>query len=63
MSTPDLFDPPDGATLSWVNLILTAQWLGVAPWELAKQPAAWFDAIQLAMEAQNVRGQNADSSR
>lgn len=29
---------------SWVPLIRIAKWLGVAPWELAKQPVFWMRA-------------------
>lgn len=31
---------------------MTAKWLGVAPWELADQPAAWLAAGQTVMNAE-----------
>ncbi|MEJ5222852.1 MAG: hypothetical protein WHV44_00230 [Anaerolineales bacterium] len=45
---PDLFDAPAEA-LEWVQLVQCARWAGVAPWDLARQPIAWLDAILVAM--------------
>lgn len=36
------------------TLIRTAKWLGVAPWELARQPTYWQHWTLLAIEAENL---------
>lgn len=38
-----------GAAPSWYRLIKAAQYLRVAPWELAKQPLTW---VHMAEESQ-----------
>lgn len=32
--------------------MMAAKWLGVAPWELAEQPADWLAAAQTVMAAE-----------
>lgn len=46
---PDLYDPPEEAVDEWL-LLKAARWAGVPPWELARQPAYWMNAICDAME-------------
>lgn len=58
---PDLFDPPESAVL--INLVQCARWAGVAPWELARQPVVWLDAILTAMEMENEVISARDKSR
>lgn len=65
ISAPDLFEPPDATTLEWLEIVTAARWAGVAPWELARRPAAWLEAmktardVEVAMERQAVRNRNA----
>lgn len=40
-----------GAMSDWYRLIRAAKYLGVAPWELARQPAAWMN---LALAAEGI---------
>lgn len=37
----------------WYELILAARYLGVAPWELAEQPAVWLNWALAARAAEN----------
>lgn len=37
----------------WYSLIRSARYLGVAPWELAKQPVWWLRVAQAAEAAEN----------
>jgi hypothetical protein len=50
VSAPKLFDPPDAATLEWLEIVTAAKWLRVAPWELIEQPAVWLEAVRMARE-------------
>lgn len=36
------------------RLIKAARWLGVAPWDLAREPIYWREWIYTAMEAEAV---------
>lgn len=45
-------EPPEKGTLDWLGLVAAARWAGVAPWDLATQPAAWLEAIQMAREVE-----------
>lgn len=60
LAAPEVMEPPEMDVLDLVNLVLAAKWAGVAPWELAKMPVAWFDAIHLAREAEISRMNAAD---
>jgi hypothetical protein len=46
-----MFDAPEVVD-EW-NLLQAAKWIGVAPWELLKQPAGWLLAILSALEVEN----------
>lgn len=37
---------------SWWRVVSAARYLGVAPWELARQPTFWTDAAHEAMAAE-----------
>jgi|GEM_PF-2039727 len=53
LEAPEMFDSPDGETLDWLELIQTAKFLGVAPWELAEKPITWLKMGMLAREVEN----------
>ena len=42
-----------GACPDWYPLIRAARYLGVAPWELAKQPITWREWASIAQSAEN----------
>lgn len=42
-----------GAVPSWYRAIKAAQYLGVAPWDLAKAPLAWVERAEEAQAAEN----------
>lgn len=41
-----------GACPEWYPIIRAARYLGVAPWELVEQPAAWIDWALIAQNAE-----------
>lgn len=54
LAAPDLYDPPDAGLVQVLTLVKAARWQGVAPWELAAQPAWWLDIIQTAMDVEQA---------
>ena len=48
-SAPEIFEPP-AEILEMLNLVQAARWLGVAPWDLARQPVTWHDLSILSMK-------------
>lgn len=60
LAAPDVMESPDTDVLELVNLVLVAKWAGIAPWELAEMPVAWFDAIRLARDVEISRMNAAD---
>lgn len=52
LAAPELFDPPDAETLEWLEIVTAARWMGIAPWELAHQPAAWLEAAKMARDVE-----------
>ncbi len=38
----------------WYPLLRAARYLGVAPWELMRQPATWMDWANMAQDAEIV---------
>ncbi len=46
-----MFDAPEIVD-EW-NLLQAAKWIGVAPWELLKQPVGWLLSILSAMNVEN----------
>lgn len=47
----------------WFSLIQAAKYLGVAPWDLAKQPAWWLRAAQIAQSAESSAGKKRKVTR
>ena len=48
-------DPTEEEVLpDWYYLLKAAKWLGVAPWDLATQPAVWLEFTLEAMNAEAV---------
>lgn len=45
---------------NWYRVIRAARYLGVAPWDLLKQPYAWIEWAEEAMEAENHAAQVAE---
>lgn len=41
-----------GAIPEWYGLLRAAQYLGVAPWDLAERPIFWQDAALIAMQGE-----------
>jgi len=41
-----------GAAPVWYRTLKAAQYLRVAPWELAAQPAFWLNAAEVALAAE-----------
>jgi hypothetical protein len=44
-----------GDAPEWFVLMKVAKWLGVAPWDLARQPVGWYRMAALAMTFENQR--------
>ena len=42
-----------GACPEWYPLVKAARYLGVAPWELLKQPRIWFEWALTAQAVEN----------
>lgn len=47
-----------GEAPDWYLVLKVAKWLGVAPWDLARQPVAWF---RMAMAAMTFEAQRANT--
>lgn len=49
-----------GEAPQWFVLMKVAKWLGVPPWDLARQPVGWYRMAVLAMslEAQRAERKN-----
>lgn len=47
-----------GGVPDWYPLIRAARYLGVAPWDLARQPV-WWREIALQAERAEIEGNNA----
>ena len=39
----------------WYDLIMTARWMGVPPWELAEQPGSWYKMARAARRISSAR--------
>ncbi len=44
-----------GEAPMWYRLLKVARWLGVAPWDLARQPVGWFRMAEAAVIAEAAR--------
>jgi hypothetical protein len=44
-----------GEAPEWFVLMKVAKWLGVAPWDLARQPVGWYRMAALAIAYESQR--------
>lgn len=51
-----MFESPDPRLIEQMNLVYCAKYLGVSPWELAKQSIYWLSLAELCMEVEHDQG-------